>query len=74
MKPDLSPVIVGTLDGAKAILLQDGSAASFVNGQWQPGIAWDTRDFLDMPEIGNVETRARILSEAADALIESQDQ
>jgi hypothetical protein len=48
--------------------------ASFVNGKWQPGIAWDTRDFPDMPEIADVETRARILSEAADALAKSWDQ
>src|SRR5436309_2851735 len=41
----------GITDGTYAILQSDGAAASFVNGKWQPGIAWDTRDFLDMPVI-----------------------
>jgi hypothetical protein len=71
--PDLPPIIVGTVNGDKAILSHDGSTASFVNGKWQPGIAWGTRDFQDMPEIGDVEIRRKILSEAADALAKSLD-
>ena len=60
-KPMRPPRIVGSTDGTYAILRSDGAAASFVDGKWQPGIAWDTRDFLDMPEIGDVEVRTRIL-------------
>jgi hypothetical protein len=73
-KPIRPPRIVGSTDGTYAILRSDGAAASFVDGKWQPGIAFESRDFMDMSMISNVELRAKILEEASEALARSLDQ
>ena len=73
-KPMRPPKVVGSTDGTYAILRSDGAAASFVYGKWQPGIAFESRDFMDMSMISNVETRTRILNEAAEALAKSLDE
>jgi hypothetical protein len=69
---ELTPVIVGSsTDGAVAILQSDGSSATRLKGQWQPGIAFDAKDFLDMPVIGDEELRSSLLAQAAEALAQS---
>jgi hypothetical protein len=73
-KPMRPPRIVGSTDGTYAILRSDGAAASFVNGKWQPGIAFQSRDFMDMSMISNVEMRTKILEEASEALAKSLEQ
>lgn len=73
-KSKLAPVIVGTIAGTKCVLQGDGSAATFLKGEWQPGIAFDTRDFLDMPVIENAEATAKILDDASEALAKSLEQ
>ena len=73
-KPMRPPRIVGSTDGTYAILRSDGAAATFVDGKWQPGIAFESRDFMDMSMISNVETRTRLLEEASEALAKSLDQ
>lgn len=70
-KPIRPPKIVGSTDGTFAILRSDGAAASFVDGKWQPGIAFLSRDFMDMSVISNVELRTKILADAAEALADS---
>lgn len=71
----LAPIIVGSsTDGAVVILQSDGSSATRLKGSWQPGIAFDTRDFLDMPVIGDEELRTSLLEQAAEALARSLDQ
>jgi hypothetical protein len=72
-KPDLLPVIVGSSIGAVCILQKDGSTATRLNGKWQAGIAFDHRDFLDMPVICNEELRTSLLEQAAEALAKSLD-
>jgi hypothetical protein len=73
-KPDLPPVIVGSsAGGAVCILQKDGSTATRLNGKWQAGIAFDHRDFLDMPVIHNEELRTSFLEQAAEALAKSLD-
>ncbi len=67
------PTVVGRIDGTFAILRSDGTAASFVNGKWQPGIAFDSRDFMEMSDIGESELRTRLLNEASEALEKSRD-
>lgn len=63
--------IVGSTDGTFAILQSDGSAASFVNGKWQPGIAFESRDFLEMSTISNPALRTELLEQATEALAKS---
>jgi hypothetical protein len=70
----LPPVIVGTINGIMCVLQSDGSSATFINGKWQPGIAFATKDFQDMPVIENVEAVAKILNEASEALAKSLEQ
>jgi hypothetical protein len=67
------PRVVGSTDGTFAILRSDGTAASFVNGKWQPGIAFDSRDFVEMSYISESELRTRLLNEASEALEKSRD-
>jgi hypothetical protein len=63
--------IVGSTDGTVAILQSDGSAASFVNGRWHSGIAFESRDFLEMSAISNTDLRTKFLEQAAEALAKS---
>jgi hypothetical protein len=72
-KPDIPPVIVGSSTGAVCILQKDGSSATRLKGKWQAGIAFDHRDFLDMPVIHNEELRTTLLEQAAEALAKSLD-
>jgi hypothetical protein len=72
-EPRGPPIVVGTY-GTYAILQHDGSSASFLEGQWQPGIAWDARDFLDMPVIGDAECVSILLNTASEALAKSLEQ
>jgi len=76
MDPKLTrpPRICGSTDGTLAVLRSDGAAASFVNGKWEPGLAFESRDFMDMSMISNVETRTKILKEASEALAKSLEQ
>ncbi len=65
----LTPVVVGCRKGgAVAIVQHDGSSATRLNGIWQPGIAFDIKDFLDMPVIKDNELRTSLLEQAAEAL------
>ena len=73
-RPERPPRIVGSTDGTWAVLKSDGSAASFVDGKWQPGIAFESRDFMDMSQISNPDVRAKILDEASEALAKSLEQ
>ena len=73
-RPERQAKIVGSTDGTMAVLQSDGSAASFVDGKWQPGIAFESRDFLDMSQISKPDLRKRILEEAAEALAKSLEQ
>jgi hypothetical protein len=70
-KPE--PTIVGCTDGTYAVLDSDGAAASFVDGKWQPGMAFESRDFLDMSMIRNRECRSLLLTMAAEALAKSRE-
>ncbi|RTM03359.1 MAG: hypothetical protein EKK31_18530 [Hyphomicrobiales bacterium] len=72
--PKRPPVIVGDTDGTYAILRSDGAAASFVDGKWQPGIAFESRDFLDMSEISNLGSRSILLTMAAEAMAKSLEE
>jgi hypothetical protein len=65
------PKVLGSTDGTYAILQSDGAAASFVNGKWQPGIAFESKDFLDMSTISKPELQEKLLKEAAEALAKS---
>jgi len=73
-QPERPPRIVGSTDGTWAVLKSDGSAASFVDEKWQPGIAFESQDFLDMSQISKPDVRAKILDEAADALAKSLEE
>jgi hypothetical protein len=64
------PIVVGSY-GTYAILQCDGSAASFLDGKWQPGIAWDARDFLEMSVVSNAELVSILLNTASEALAKS---
>ncbi len=70
-KSNRPPKVLGSTDGTYAILQSDGAAASFVNGKWQPGIAFESRDFLDMSVISKPDLHAKLLKEAAEALAKS---
>jgi hypothetical protein len=72
-KPDLPPVIAGSTGGAVCILQKDGSSATRLKGKWQAGMAFDQRDFLDMPVIRDEELRTSLLEQAAEALAKSLD-
>jgi hypothetical protein len=73
-KPDLPPVIAGSsTGGAVCIIQKDGSSATRLKGKWQAGIAFDHRDFLDMPVIRDEELRTSLLEQAAEALAKSLD-
>ena len=71
--PKRPPTIAGSTDGTYAILRSDGAAASFVDGKWEPGLAFESRDFLDMSNISIPELRAKLLEEASEALAKSLD-
>jgi hypothetical protein len=73
-KPKRPPTVVGDTDGTYAILRSDGAAASFVDGKWQPGIAFESRDFMDMSVISNLSCRSILLTTAAEALAKSLEQ
>jgi hypothetical protein len=73
-EPKLQPVIVRTTDRDYAIIQSDGSAATFVNGNWQPGITFDCTDFAEMSEVGDPESRTKLLNEASEALAKSLEQ
>jgi hypothetical protein len=73
-KSERPPTIVGCTDGTYAVLQSDGAAASFVDGKWQPGIAFESRDFLDMSMISNPASRSLLLTMAAEALAKSREQ
>jgi hypothetical protein len=66
--------VVGDTDGTYAILQSDGAAASFVNGKWRPGIAFDSRDFLDMRTISQPQCVSILLEMAAEALAKSLEE
>ncbi|HEY9676952.1 MAG TPA: hypothetical protein V6C76_03045 [Drouetiella sp.] len=65
------PTVVGSLDGSMAIIQANGSCASFVNGKWQPGIAFDSRDFITMAKIEDPDKVAKLLNDAAASLAKS---
>lgn len=73
-EPKRPPIVVGHTDGTYAILQSDGAAASFVDGKWQPGIAFESRDFMDMSMISNRASRSILLTMAAEALAKSLEQ
>ncbi|HEY9676953.1 MAG TPA: hypothetical protein V6C76_03050 [Drouetiella sp.] len=68
------PTVVTTLDGDIAIIQADGSCASRVDGQWQPGIAFDSQDFVQMAKVGDKNKVQELLKAAAESLAKSLDQ
>jgi hypothetical protein len=68
------PTVAAGDNGTFVILQSDGAAASFVNERWRPGIAFASRDFLDMSDCGQGELAVKLLAEASEALARSRDQ
>ena len=67
----LSPTIGRDDDGTMFIICNDGSAASFYDEAWHPGIAWDGRTICEYRAVQLPAEVERYIAEAAMALAES---
>ena len=60
-------------DGTMFILREDGSAASFKDGIWHPGILWNGRTICEYRAVESPAEIARCVAEASEALAASYD-
>jgi hypothetical protein len=59
------PPTIGKYEGAGWIVVLDqGRAASYRDGRWQPGVAFQSRTILEFDQVLDPDERARILAEA----------
>jgi hypothetical protein len=60
-------------DGTMFILRGDGSAASFKDGVWHPGLLWDGKTICEYRAVTDPLEIERCVAEASEALAESLD-
>lgn len=65
---DRMPTVGRDDDGNMIIMTDDGLAATFLQGEWQPGLKFSTRTIDGMEHVSDPQEVQQILEQASEAL------